>query len=114
MAIRPLAQVTAGLLAGAALVGIPTWATASPNDSAPASRSDMSSMMTSKQSQEQMVDSMSTLMDNPTMRKQMRSRMSGGMGDTSGMGDMSGMECKMSTHGNSGMDQMHQMTQRSK
>ena len=103
MAIRSLAQVTAGVLAGAALVGIPTWATASQNDTAPPSPSDMSSMMTSKESQEQMVDSMSTMMDDPTMRKQMRSIMSGAMGDMSGMGGMK------SGQGKSRMDQMHQM-----
>ena len=108
MEIRSLAQVTAGVLAGAALVGIPTWATADPNDTAPPSRSGMSSMMTSEQSQEQMVGSMSKMMDDPTMRKQMRSIMSGAMGD------MSGMDDKKSAHGNSGMDQLHQMTHGSK
>lgn len=85
MAIRSLAQVTAGVLAGAALAGIPTLAAASQEDSAPPSRSDMSSMMTSKQSQEQMSDSMSKMMDDPKMRKQMRSLMSDAMGDMSGM-----------------------------
>ena len=108
MAIRSLAQVTAGVLAGAALVGIPTWATAGQNDTAPPSQSDMSSMMTSKESQEQMVDSMSTMMDDPTMRKQMRLIMSGAMGDMSGMGDMK------SGQGKSGMEQMHPMTRGSK
>lgn len=108
MAIRSLAQVAAGVLAGAALVGIPTWANAGPNDTAPPSRSDMSSMMTSKQSQKQMTDSMSKMMDNPKMRKQMRSLMS------DAMGDMSGMAGKKSAHGGSGMDQMHQMTSGSK
>ncbi len=108
MAIRSLAQVTAGVLAGAALVGIPTWATAGPNDTAPSSRSDMSSMMTSKKSQEQMTESMSKMMDDPKMRKQSRSLMSGAMGD------MSGMAGKKSAHGHSGMHQMHQMTHGSK
>ena len=108
MAIRSLAQVTAGVLAGAALVGIPTWATARANDTAPPSRSDMSSMMTSEQCREQMVDSMSKMMDDPKMRKQMRSLMSGAMGD------MSGMDDKKSAHGHSGMDQMRQMTHGSK
>lgn len=108
MAIRSLAQVTAGVLAGAALVGIPTWAFAGQNDTAPPSQSDMSSMMTSKQSQEQMVDSMSTMMDDPKMRKQMRSIMSGAMGDMSGMADMKPGQ------GKSGMDQMHPMTNGSK
>jgi len=65
----------------------------------------MSSMMTSKESQEQMVDSMSTMMDDPTMRKQMRSIMSGAMGDMSGMGDMKSGQ---------GMSGMHQMTHGSK
>ncbi len=101
MAIRSLAQVAAGVLAGAALVGIPTWATAGPNDTAPPSRSDMSSMMTSKQSQEQMTESMSKMMDNPKMRKQMRSLMSGAMSDMSGMGDMKPGQ---------GKPGMHQMT----
>jgi len=108
MAIRSLAQVTAGVLAGAALVGIPTWASAGQNDTAPPSQSDMSSMMTSKESQEQMVGSMSKMMDDPTMRKQMRSIMWGAMGDMSGMGDMK------SGQGKSGMDQMHQMIHGSK
>ncbi len=108
MAIRSLAQVTAGVLAGAALVGIPIWATASQNDSAPSSRSDMSSMMTSKKSQEQMVGSMSKMMEDPKMRKQMRSIMSGAMGDMPGMGD------KKSGQGKSGMNQMHQMPRGSK
>jgi len=111
MEIRSVAHVTAGVLAGAALVGIPTWATADPNDTAPPSRSGMSSMMTIEQSQEQMVDSMSKMMDDPTMRKQMRSLMAGAMSDMSGM---AGMDGKKSAHGNSGMNQMHQMTHGSK
>jgi len=68
-------------------------------------------MMTSEQSQEQMVDSMSKMMDDPTMRKQMRSLMAGAMSDMSGM---AGMDGKKSAHGNSGMNQMHQMTHGSK
>lgn len=108
MSIRSLAHVTAGVLAGAALVGIPSWASASQNNPASSSRSDMSSMMTSKKCQEQMVGSMSKQMDDPKMRKQMRSIMSGAMGDMSGMGGMK------SGHGRSGMDQMHPMTHGSK
>lgn len=107
MAIRSLAQVTAGVLGGAALVGIPVWATADSNDTAPPSQSDMSSMMTSEQSQEQMVDSMSKMMDDPTMRKQMRSLMSSAMDNMSGMGDMAGMDDKKSDDSPSGMGQMH-------
>lgn len=111
MAIRSLAQVTAGVLAGAALVGIPTWATAGPHDTAPPSRSDMSSMMTSKQSQEQMTESMSKMMDDPKMRQQMRTLMSDAMGDMPRMGGMSGGK---PTHGHSGMHGMRPMTPGSK
>jgi len=61
-------------------------------------------MMASQRSQEQMTDSMSEMMDDPTMCKQMRSLMSGAMGH------MSGIAGEKSAHGKSGMHQMRQMT----
>ncbi|WP_460820249.1 hypothetical protein [Nocardioides korecus] len=56
----------------------------------------MSSMMGSKQSQEQMTKSMSKVMDDPKMGKQMRTLMSDAMGDMPKMGGMSGA---MPAHG---------------
>ncbi|GAB3662736.1 hypothetical protein GCM10027596_24870 [Nocardioides korecus] len=111
MAIRSLVQVTAGVLAGAALVGIPTWATAGTHDTTSPSRPGMSSMMNNKQSQEQMTESMSKMMDDAKMRQQMRTLMSDAMGDMPKMGGMSG---EKSTHGLSGMHRMRPMTPGSK
>lgn len=87
MAARSIVQVAAGVVAGAALVGIPTWAVASQPDDASGSRSDMAQMMSSSQSHRHMMDSMSTMMDDPQMREQMRSMMSDAMGEMSDMSD---------------------------
>ncbi len=74
MAYSSIAQVAAGMVAGAVLVGVPTWAVASGQDDSPGSPSDMSSMMGDSHSQ--MMDAMSTMMKDPEMREQMRSMMS--------------------------------------
>lgn len=115
MTVRSIVQVVAGAVAGAALVGIPTWAAAGQQDdtSSSSSSSDMTAMMDSPESQDQMMDSMSQMMRDPEMLKQMRSMMS------DAMGEMSGMEGGVSGHGKSGqgksaMRQMHDMDRGSK
>ncbi len=102
MAVRSKVQVVAGVVAGALLVGVPTWATAGEDDS-PSSSSDMTATMSSPESQHQMMGSMSKMMDDPEIRKQMRSLMS------DSMDEMSGMQGGMSEHGKSGMGKMRDM-----
>lgn len=106
MAVRSIAQVMAGVVAGAVLVGVPTWAFASDPDDSASPSSDMTGMMSSPGSPSQMMGSMSKVMDDPAMREQMRSMMSDSMDKMSGMpsGGMSG-------HGTSGMGQMKDMGQ---
>lgn len=94
MAVRSVVQVLAGAVAGAVLVGVPTWAAASGQNDSPSS--DPSSMMSGANGQRQMMDSMSKMMDDPKLREQMRSMMSDSMGGmkgsgTSGMGQMGDM-----------------------
>jgi len=103
MVVRSMVQVVAGVVAGAVLVGVPTWAVAGQQDDGPSSGSDMTAMMSSPESQDQMMGSMSKMMDDPEMRKQMRSLMS------DSMDEMSGMQGEMSGHGKSGMGQMRDM-----
>lgn len=103
MAVRSIAQVLAGVLAGAALVGVPAWAAASQQDNALSSSSGLTAMMSSSESQHQMMSSMSKMMEEPEMREQMCSMMS------DSMGEMSGMEDGMSGHGKSEMGQMRDM-----
>lgn len=100
MAVRSIVQVVAGVLLGAALVGVPTWAAASQQDGTSGSGSGMAAMMSSSESQHQMMDSMSKMMEDPEMREQMSSMMS------DFMGEMSSMEGGMSEHGKSEMGQM--------
>lgn len=104
MAVRSIVQIVAGVVAGAALVGVPTWAAAGQQDDSPSSSSDMTAMMSSPESQQQMMGSMSAMMDDPEIRKQMRSLMSDSMDEM-----MSGMQGGMSGHGESGMGQMRDM-----
>ena len=80
MAFRSIAQVAAGVVAGAVLVGAPTWAVASQQDDPPDPPSDMSSMMGDSHSK-MMMDEMSAMMKDPEMREQMRSMMSDVIGD---------------------------------
>lgn len=93
MAIRAAVQVTAGFLAGAVMVGFPTWAVASQDDGASKGQADTSQMMSGAQSRDQMMSTMSKMMKDPAMRKDMASMMSEAMGKMSGkgMGKMSGM-----------------------
>lgn len=99
MAFRSIAQVAAGVVAGAVLVGVPTSAVASQEGDDLGSPSDTTSMMGDSDSQ--MMDSksksksmsmmMRMMMKDPEMRDQTRSMMSDVMGDKSGsMGDMPG------------------------
>lgn len=103
MAIRTISQVLAGAVAGAVLVGVPTWAVASQQGGDSVSRTDMSQKMSGPQAQDQMMRSMSKMMNEPKMRKEMASMMSDAMAQ---MPDMRG---KMSSRGMSGMGQMHGM-----
>lgn len=108
MTIRRITQITAGVLAGAVIVGVPTWAAASQHDDDARSRSDTATMKSDPQSQRQMMSSMSEMMKDREMRKQMRSMMSETMAEMPGMGD------KMSENGRSGTGQMHGTGQGSK
>ena len=99
MVIRSIVQVVAGVVAGAVLVGVPTWAAAGQQDDNPSPSSEMTAMMSRSESQDQMMGSMSKMMDEPEMREQMRSMMS----DL--MDEMSGMQGEMSGHHKSGMSQ---------
>ncbi len=100
MAVRTAAQVAAGFLAGAVVVGVPTWAAASQDDVDSDPSSSMSEMMPDSQSHDRMMTSMSSMMKDPAMREEMASMMSEAMGQMCGMGaDGSG-------HGMSGMGQM--------
>ncbi len=103
MVVRSIVQVVAGIVAGAVLVGVPTWAVAGQQDDSPSSSSDMTAMMSSRDSQHQMMGSMSKMMDDPEFRKQMRSLMS------DSMDEMSGKPGEMSGHGKSAMGQMRDM-----
>lgn len=101
MAIRTAAHVAAGFLAGAVLVGVPTWAVASQDGMD--SPTDMSQMMPGAQSSDQMMTSMATMMKDPAMRKQMAAMMS------EAMSQMPGMGAAGSDQGMSGMGRMHGM-----
>lgn len=81
MATRTVAQVAAGVLAGAVLAGIPTYAMASQDDAAPGKQEDMSQMMSGSGSTDQM---MMKMMKDPAMRKEMTSMMSEVMGEMPG------------------------------
>ena len=100
MVVRSIVQVVAGVVAGAVLVGVPTWAVAGQQDDSPSSSSDMSAMMSSPESQHQMMGSMSKMMEDPEIRKQMRSLMSDSMDE---------MQGAMSGHGKSAMGPMRDM-----
>lgn len=70
MAVRSMVQVAAGVLAGAVLVGVPTWAFASgPGDAPSPKKESHQAAMTS------MMSMMPMMMDDPKMTAQMRSMM---------------------------------------
>lgn len=91
MSTRTVAQVAAGVLAGAVLAGVPTWAVASQDGTTPGPQGDMSQMMSGSQSTDQMMTSMSKMMKDPAMRKGMVSMMAKATGQMPGMGADSGM-----------------------
>ena len=90
MAFRSIAQVAAGVVAGAVLVGVPTSAVASQEGDDLGSPSDTTSMMGDSDSQmmksksKSMSMMMRMMMKDPEMRDQTRSMMSDVMGDMSG------------------------------
>lgn len=90
---RMIAYVAAGVLAGSALVGIPSLAVAGQQDN-DNTRSDIG-MMSQAQCEDHMTTKVSNMMDRE-MVKQMHSMMSKGMDGMEGMGggmsDMSGMD----------------------
>lgn len=90
---RMIAYVAAGVLAGSALVGIPSLAVAGQQDN-DNTGSDIG-MMSQAQCEDHMTTKMSNMMDRE-MVKQMHSMMSKGMDGMEGMGggmsDMSGMD----------------------
>ena len=104
MDMRRFMQITAGVLAGAALVGVPTLAVAGQNEEDAKPASDMSTMMSDSPGQMQMMD----MMSDPEMRSEMRSMMSDAMKQMPGMGD------QMSGEHRSEMGQMHGMNDRAK
>ena len=93
MTKRMIAYVAAGVLAGSALVGIPSLAVAGQQDN-DNTGSDIG-MMSQAQCEDHMTTKMSNMMDRE-MVKQMHSKMSKGMDGMEGMGggmsDMSGMD----------------------
>jgi len=93
MTKRMIAYVAAGVLAGSALVGIPSLAVAGQQDN-DNTGSDIG-MMSQAQCEDHMTTKMSNMMDRE-MVKQMHSMMPKGMDGTEGMGggmsDMSGMD----------------------
>ncbi len=93
MTKRMIAYVAAGVLAGSALVGIPSLAVAGQQDN-DNTGSDIG-MMSQAQCEDHMTTKMSNMMDRE-MVKQMHSMMSKGMDGMEGMGggmsDMSGMD----------------------
>lgn len=89
MSLRAIGQVGAGVIAGAVLVGVPTWALA--NDSDPGSSSGSSQAMSPAACQQVMT----TMMNDPALRRQMASMMADAMsqmGDMKGMSNMGGMK----------------------
>jgi acyl-coenzyme A synthetase/AMP-(fatty) acid ligase len=75
---RTLANLAVGMVAGAAMVGLPTYAVAAETDGAgEGHRHEMGEMM----SGEDCGDMMSEMMKDPEHREQMRSMMSGAMKD---------------------------------
>ncbi len=116
MDMRKFMLVTAGAVAGAALVGVPTWAVAGQNEDEAKSGPDTAMMTSDSQAQtqmmdmmpEMMMDMMPEMMSDPEMRRQMRSMMSDAMGQMPGMSD------QMLGERGSGMGQMHGMSDGSK
>ncbi len=108
MDMRRFMLVTAGAVAGVALVGVPTWAVAGQNEDDAKSGPDTAMMTSVSQAQTQMMDMMSEMMSDPKMRRQMGSMMSDAMGQMPGKGD------QMLGERGSGMGQMHGMSDGSK
>ena len=103
MTKRTIAMVGAGVLAGAALVGIPSLiqagqATPAPAPTASDAASDMEQIMSDDEFRQQMISFMSEMMSDPELKEQMSSMMSDSMSgmsmDSDGMDmeDMEGME----------------------
>lgn len=117
MSKRTIATIAGGVLAGAALVGVPAYAasTTPGDESAPhaeAHTSDMGAMMSDPQFRQEMKDFMSEMMSDPELTEQMRSMMSEAMPDMHGMEgseDMGGMHGMggggMSDHEDHGTEQ---------
>ncbi len=76
---RTVANVAVGMVAGAALVGVPTYAVAGQDDDPSGHRSEMGQMMSDPDLREGMKSMMSEMMSDPELRRQMRSMMSGAM-----------------------------------
>ena len=93
MTRRSIMTLAAGALAGAAIVGVPTFALADSESAGRTSDSDMAAVMDDPAFVDRMKTVMSEMMSDPQLREQMRSMM-GDMGNMSGegtdMGDMGG------------------------
>lgn len=92
MSKRSIGMLAAGLVAGATLVGVPTFAFAESDTSTSTSGSDMSTVMNDPAFIGRMKEVMSEMMSDEKLQEQMRSMMGdmGGMseGDMGDMGDM--------------------------
>ena len=89
---RTVAKVAVGVVAGAVLVGAPTYAVASQEDSSSSHRhsSSMGEVMSDPEMRKEMKSFMSDMMSDPEHRRQMRSMMSETMkGMSMGDGSMS-------------------------
>ncbi len=87
---RTVAKVAVGVVAGAVLVGAPTYAVASQEDSSHQHSSSMGEMMPDPEMRTEMKSFMSDMMSDPEHRRQMRSMMSETMkGMSMGDGSMS-------------------------
>lgn len=84
---RTVANVAVGMVAGAMLVGVPTYAVASQDDSSHRHSDHMGKMMSDPEMRKEMKSFMSDMMSDRELRKQMRSMMSDAMEGMSMMGD---------------------------
>jgi tRNA-dihydrouridine synthase len=94
---RMAATAAAGVLAGAALVGVPSLALANQSEAGSGQGSEVGQMMSDPEFRDEMTRMMSEMMADPELQGQMRSMMSGMMQDMPGMdhmheGSMPGMD----------------------
>ena len=89
---RTLLNLAVGVVAGAALVGVPAYALTDDEDGGGSGREDMGRMMSDPEVREDMKSFMVDMMNDPELRAEMRDMMSEGMGGMNEMQGMKGME----------------------